>query len=150
MFLRRLRGLLATTLGGTLVGGIAGTLLALVALFVPGPTTVTPHFFGSSIIVPAFLGAVLGALSGATFGLLLMVAERGRRIAELRASRVALWAALASAVAVRLTGTSWSLVVIGSGIGAGVGATATLLAKRAADRDADRSMAEEGISAAST
>lgn len=135
MFIRRLRGLFATIVGGTLVGGTAGTVIGLLFWLAPGPKTVTitPHFPGAIIIVPATWGAAIGALSGAAFGVLLMFAERGRDIRDLRAYKVATWAALTSAPALWFGGASWSLVAIGSGLAAVIGLGATLLAKRGRD-----------------
>jgi len=59
MHMRRLRGLLATIVGGALVGGASGAGLGLLFLLVPGPKTitVTPEFPGSVLIVPAIWGA---------------------------------------------------------------------------------------------
>jgi len=133
--MRRLRGLLAAIFGGALVGGAAGTVMGLLFLLVPGPktTTVTPNFPGAVIIVPAVWGAVIGALSGTAFGLVLMLAERGRGVDDLRAYRVALWAAVPSALVLRLGGASWLLVVLGSVIAASIGVAATQLAKRGRD-----------------
>jgi hypothetical protein len=136
MHMRRLRGLLATIVGGALVGGASGAGLGLLFLLVPGPKTitVTPEFPGSALIVPAIWGAMTGAWSGAAFGALLLLAERGRGIDELRVHRVATWAAIASATAVRLGGWSWTAVALGSGLSAAIGAAATWLAKRNAAR----------------
>jgi len=135
MIIRRLRGLLASTAGGALAGGIAGFGLGLIFLLVPGPKTITivPQLPGAVLVVPALWGAVVGALSGAAFGVLLMLAERGRGIADLRAYRVATWAAVASVAALRLGGGSWPLVALGGGLGAAIGAAATWLAKRGAE-----------------
>jgi hypothetical protein len=132
MLLRRLRGLLAATAGGALVGGAAGAALGLIFLLTPGPKVITivPAFPGAVVLVPALWGAVVGAISGGAFGVLMMLAERGHGILELRAHRVAGWAAIASAGALRLGGASWTLVALVSGLGAGIGAAATLLAKR--------------------
>jgi hypothetical protein len=126
--------LLVAAAGGALVGGALGTAWALLAVLLPEPKTITvvPQFPGAVFVVPLVWGAVLGALSGVAFGILLMVAERGRGVAELRPLRLALWAAVASAVALWLGGGSWMLVVLGSAIGAGIGAAATALAKRGA------------------
>jgi hypothetical protein len=135
MLIRRLRGLVASIAGGALVGGAAGATLGLIWLLAPGPKTitVTPNIPGGVVIVPMLWGTAVGALSGCVFGILMMVAERSRGIQELRAYRVAMWAALATAPALRLGGGSWSLVAFGSGIAAGIGAVATLLAKRGRD-----------------
>ena len=132
MLIRRLRGLFAFIAGGALVGAVAGTVLGLIFLLTPGPKTITisPEFPGAVLIVPAVWFALVGAVSGAAVGVTLMLTERGRGIAELRAYRMALWAAIPSAMAMRLGGASWTLAAIGTGVGAGIGATATLLAKR--------------------
>ena len=134
MLFRRLRGLLAAIAGGALVGGAAGAALGLVFLLTPGPKVVTivPEFPGAVVLVPALWGAVVGAIGGGAFGVLMMLAERGRGILDVRTHRVAAWAAVASAGALRLGGASWTLVALGSGLGAGIGAAATLLAKRGA------------------
>lgn len=135
MLVHRLRGLLASIAGGAVVGGTAGAALGLVFLLAPGPKTITivPQFPGAVLIVPAVWGTVIGAMSGGAFGVLLMLTERGRGIPELRTYRVAMWAAAASAAALRLGGGSWALVTLGSGVAAGIGAGATLLAKRGAE-----------------
>lgn len=141
MVIRRVRGLIACIAGGALTGAAAGLALGLAFLLVPGPKTITvkPEFPGAVVLLPAVLFALVGAVSGGAFGMLLMLAERGRAIAELRAHRVAVWAAVPSAAALRLAGASWPLVAIGTGVGAGIGAAATLLAKRGAEAaEADR------------
>src|SRR5678816_1258317 len=104
MLIRRLRGLFAFIAGGALVGAAAGTALGLIFLLAPGPKTITisPQFPGAVLIVPALWFALVGALSGAAVGVTLMLTERGRGMAELRAYRMALWAAVPSAVALRL------------------------------------------------
>ena len=133
MILRRVRGLLATTIGGMLVGGAAGALLGVIFWIAFGAKTpgITPQFPGSVILVPAALCGVVGAVSGAAFGLLLMLAERGRGISDLRASRVAIWAAVASFAALRIVGSwSWFVIALGSALAALIGLGATMLAKR--------------------
>lgn len=141
MLIRRLRGLFATIVGGTVVGGAGGTAIGLLFWLVAGPktTAISPQFPGAILIVPATMFAATGALSGAAFGILLMLAERGRGIDDLRAYRVATWAAVTSAAALRFfVGASWLLVAIGSGLAAGLGIGATLLAKRGRDAVATR------------
>jgi hypothetical protein len=133
MFWRRLRGLVVTTIGGAFVGGVTGTVLALIGILTPGQTKPLPEWLGVIFVLAAF-GALFGALGGAAFAMLLMVAERGRRVAELRPWRVGLWAAIASAVAVRLTFSLWTVVALGSAVGAVVAAAATFIANRAPDR----------------
>lgn len=132
---RRLRSLLLAAAGGAVVGGAFGTAWSLLAVVLADSNdtiTVTPQFPGAVFVVPLVWGALLGALSGGVFALLLMVAERGRGIAQLRPARVALWAAVSAAVTLRLGGGSWTLVALGSAIGAGIAAVGTALAKRGA------------------
>lgn len=132
MLLRRLRGLLASIVGGAITGGACGALWGLILVLLPGPKeiTVRPDFPGAVMLVPTALSAVVGALSGAAFGILLMVAERGRGVDELRAYRVAAWSALPSIITLRLVGGSWELAAIGGALAAAIGAGATWLAKR--------------------
>lgn len=70
MLIRRLRGLFAFIAGGALVGTAAGTALGLIFLLAPGPKTITisPQFPGAILIVPAVWFALVGALSGQTWG----------------------------------------------------------------------------------
>lgn len=86
------------------------------------------------VALPALLLGVAGAIGGGAFGALLMLAERGRGIDGLRIHRIALWAAVAAAPAIRLIGWSWPTVALGSVVSAGIGAAATWIAKRAAER----------------
>lgn len=124
--------------GGAVAGGVAGTILGLIFLLVAGPKeiTVTPRFPGAVVVLPALWLALVGAVSGGVFGVLLMLAERGRGIENLRMPRVAMWAALATAPAIRLAGWSWTTVALGSVVSAALGAGATWIAKRGAARTA--------------
>ena len=136
MLNRRLRGLLAMVTGGAFVGAAAGATFGLIILLMPGPKVITvqPRFPGAVVLLPAALLGVIGAVSGGAFGVLLMLAERGRGIENLRAHRVAMWAAVATAPAIRLGGWSWMTVAIGSVVSAAIGAGATWIAKRGAAR----------------
>lgn len=99
--------------------------------FPGGTLTISPRFPGAAFIVPTVWFAAIGALSGGVFGTLLMLAERGHRVAELRPYRMAIWAAVPTALALRFFGgASWTLVALGTGVAAGIGAAATVLAKR--------------------
>ena len=131
---RRIRGLLAMVTGGAVAGAVAGATIGLIFLLMPGPKEITiqPQFPGAIIVVPALMLAVAGGLGGAAFGTLLILAERGRGVENLRIHRVAMWAALATAPAVRLVGWSWTTVALGSVASAAVGAVATWIAKRGA------------------
>lgn len=122
--------------GGAVAGGVAGATLGLIFLLVPGPKEITirPQFPGAVVVLPALALALAGGIGGGVFGALLMLAERGRGVENLRIRRVAMWAALATAPAIRLTGWSWTTVALGSIVSACVGAAATLIAKRGGAR----------------
>jgi hypothetical protein len=120
--------------GGAVVGAVAGAAIGLIFLLMPGPkeVTVQPQFPGAVIVLPALMLALAGGLGGAAFGTLLIFAERGRGVESLRIHRVAMWAALATAPAVRLVGWSWTTVALGSVASAALGAAATWVARRGA------------------
>jgi hypothetical protein len=132
MIQRRLRGLFAVITGGAVTGGIAGAVFGLIILLSPGPKVVTihPQFPGAIVVLPALLLGLAGAIGGGVFGTLVMLAERGRGVEAIRTRRVALWAAIASAPAIRLVGWSWTTVVLGSIVSAAIGAAAIWIAKR--------------------
>ncbi|HEX7938130.1 MAG TPA: hypothetical protein VF483_04005 [Gemmatimonadaceae bacterium] len=132
MLRRRLRGLLTFSLSGTVTGAVCGLALGALFLLVPGPKTITirPTFPGAVLLVPMLWFGLAGALSGAAFAMLFMLAERHRTVAELRWYRSAAWAALPSLGALRLAGASWPLVAIGAVVGGAIGAAATSIAKR--------------------
>jgi hypothetical protein len=117
-------------------GAAAGATLGLIWLLVPGPKEITvhPQLPGAVVVVPALFLGLAGAIGGGAFGLLLILAERGRGVDELRAHRAALWAIVASAPAIRLVGWSWTTVALGSMVSAAIAAGATWLAKRARAR----------------
>jgi len=132
MIQRRLRGLLAVITGGAVTGGIAGAVFGLIVLLAPGPKVVTihPQFPGAVVLLPALLLGLAGAIGGGVFGTLVMLAEHGRGVETIPTRRVALWAGIASAPAIRLVGWSWMTVALGSIVSAAIGAAAIWIAKR--------------------
>jgi hypothetical protein len=142
MLMRRLRGVLASIVGGALTGAVGGALLGALmqALAQPGEITVIPALPGGALTVFGLWAAAVGAVSGGVFATLLMIAERGRGIQDLRGYRVAGWSALATAACMRLGGASPTLIGMGAAFAAGIGAAAVWLAKRgaaAASNEAD-------------
>jgi hypothetical protein len=126
--------------GGAVAGAVAGATLGLIFLLVPGPKVITvqPQFPGAIVLLPAIVLALIGAISGGAFGVLLMLVERGGSVEHLRVHRVATYAAIATAPALRLGGWSWTAVGLGSLVSAAIGAVATRIAKRGAARPAAR------------
>jgi hypothetical protein len=103
MIRRRLRGILRTTIAvcipWTAIGLVIGVLLQ-------------PHGFGEAMafghVVPGgvtgaftIAGALVGIVNGLTFSFLVLAAERGKRVEQLRGWRWAAWGALAA-------GTRWA------------------------------------------
>jgi hypothetical protein len=153
MLRRRLRGLLASILGGAFTGGVAGAVLGAAFELSPGQLTVTPRIPGGAVSLLGLWGVVVGGLSGGVFGVLMMLAERGRGVHDLRGTRVAAWAVLASAPILLVSGASASLTAIGCGLSAAIGMTAVWLAKRGAPLEslpAEELADVEGISNGST
>ena len=122
--------------GGALAGAVAGATFGLIVLLMPGPKEITiqPQFPGALVVLPALLLGIAGALGGGAFAVLVMLAERGRGVSDVRIHRVAVFAAVASASAIRLVGWSWTTVALGSIVSAAIGTGATWLAKRSAAR----------------
>jgi hypothetical protein len=147
MVIRRLRGLLATTFGGAVVGAAAGAVLGVafwVMSMILAPTmshrTLAPQHAAAGILLATVWVAIVGAVGGGVFGVLVLMAERGRRIAELPAPRIAMWAAIASMAALRIGGATWPLVGLGAALGAAIGYGATSAAKRAGEAEANPEM----------
>lgn len=122
--------------GGAVAGAVAGATFGLIVLLMPGPKEITiqPQFPGALVVLPALLLGIAGALGGGTFAALLMLAERGRGVNDVRIPRVAMLAAVASAFAIRFVGWSWTTVALGSIVSAAIATGATWLAKRSAPR----------------
>jgi hypothetical protein len=112
-----------------------GAIFAAIGLIVRviDPGSIDP---GEEPIVIAGIGAILGFVSGAGFGALLAVAERGKRIRDLSLGRAALWGALATSVWPLLTPADNRMLLFLCPIGAALAATSIAIAKRAALRAA--------------
>ncbi len=93
----RLRGILGTALTWAVVWLPVGVVMALIALNARGDVICLycPPFW--EWFPPFLLSWTLwGAVSGAVFAIVLMIAERRRSLAELSFTRTALWGALGS------------------------------------------------------
>ncbi|MCI0434518.1 MAG: hypothetical protein L0271_12890 [Gemmatimonadetes bacterium] len=121
---RRVRGALGLAATWGLVwGAIFAILGVIVGIVDPGSIDA-----GEGPIRIAGIGAIFGLVSGAVFGVVLSLAERGKSIPELSLKRVALWGALATAVYPLLTpvdnGMLFFLCPIGAALAAGLVAAA--------------------------
>jgi hypothetical protein len=136
MLIRRIRGLLTSMALGAIPWAALGGTIGIANAFgwLPGGAFITgPILLGSLVNTLVLVGAVVGAVNGGAFGILLMIAERRRGIAELRASRVGLWSALATGGTVLLISGS-AVIAAGCALGGfGAGAAALRLAQRHSD-----------------
>lgn len=132
MFLRRIRGVLISAL----LGAIPWTVIGLVGGIVdshshrPGEVITSPLLFGNFILALALMCAGVGAINGATFAVILMLAERRRGVDELRATRIGTWSALATGGPVLAFGAPIIVASVCALIGFGLGAVALRLAQR--------------------
>jgi hypothetical protein len=144
LLLRRLRGVLAMALLWALawalvaaaVGWWRGQRAHAVVVFRDGVRI--PVTAGTWAFESAQLGTVIGLVSGVSFALLLMIAERRRGSAsELPRGRVALWGALAALLGVGSAGALflWPLAAVTSVVavtGAVLAGALLVLAQRSA------------------
>lgn len=131
---RRVRGLIGTTLLAcipwTVLGLIAGVVLQfhLIPRLYFFPSYPLP---GGVIVVGGLVGAIIGAINGLTFGALLLAAERGRSLDDVRGWRFAAWGTLATAGTLGLIFHSVIAAGVGGVFGAIGGMGALWLARRA-------------------
>ncbi len=138
-FLKRLRGALGI---GVTWGAAWGAVFAAIGLiaWVVDPGTIDSGE-GPSVIIGT--GATLGLVSGAVFGGLLVLAERGKELRDLSTFRVALWGAVATAVFPLLTPADNSMLLFLCPMGAALAAGLIAVAKRAFLRDSEEKLALE-------
>lgn len=141
--LRKLRGIAGMALSWAIGwGAVFGLTAGLIGLFglTPAP--------GMSQVVAAFqvtiffgtMGAVLGFLTGSVFSLVLMAAERKRRLSDLRTPRFALWGAAAGGMAllpIVFSGLAEGSIAVGLGsvfvsVAAGLGAASAVASLKTA------------------
>jgi hypothetical protein len=90
--LRRLRGVIGTAVTWALGWG------AVYAVIQVGLKLIFGHTM--SILLLAFMGSILGLISGGSFAIILSIAERHRTFDQLSLKRVALWGAVGGAALV--------------------------------------------------
>jgi hypothetical protein len=133
VLLRRLRGLMISMLLWSAPWAAFGALIGvayLLGLF-PGTVIRGPAIPGGLPVTLGLAGAIVGAVNGLVFGVLIMIAERKHAVSELRASRIGAWAAVATGGTVLMI-SQVPLVAAACGV---IGFLAGVLALRAAQRE---------------
>jgi hypothetical protein len=128
---RKLRGLLSTTLTicvpSTVLGALTGLAVQVGAV---------PGLHVSDLMVPgATLGALVGAVAGLTYSVLILAAERNTPFEQLRPGRFAIWGGLGMATSVGFLFHN-PLVAAAAGLLGAVAAPAMLAIARRATPDA--------------
>jgi hypothetical protein len=125
--LRKLRGMVGVAATWGLAWGAIFATIGLV-IWVFDPDSIGP---GDDPLLVVRIGATYGLITGASFGVLLGLAERNRSIADLSLARVALWGAVAASVFPLVSPANNAMLVFLCPIGAGLAAGSIALAKRA-------------------
>jgi len=133
MIRRRLRGILRTTIAACIPWTVLGLLVGLIFQRDRGPDPYmafgleVPGFVALCVIVGAFVGIV----NGLTFSVLVLAAERGKSVEQLRGWRVATWGAVATGSPLGLLFQSVLIASIGGAVGAAGALAALWMARRA-------------------
>jgi hypothetical protein len=135
LLVKRVRGLIASMLIWSVPWAVFGALIgiAYVLRLLPAHVTIMgPRVPGGLPVGLALAGAIIGALNGLAFGVILMTAERRHRLADLRTGRIGAWAALATGVTIYLLTSSLPIAIVTAAIGFMVGIVGLRLARRGA------------------
>ena len=133
MIRRRLRGVLRTTIVACVPWTMLGLLIGLVLQSGGGPDVymVLGRQVPGVLALCVIAGVLVGIINGLTFSGLVLAAERGKTVEQLRGWRVATWGALAAGSALGLLFQSVVIASIGGAVGA-VGALGALWMTRRA------------------
>ena len=135
---RRLRGILRTTIAACIPWTVLGLLIGLIFQRGRGPDVYmvlgrpVPGFVALCVIA----GALVGIVNGLIFSVLVLAAERGKSVEQLRGWRVATWGAVATGGPLGLLFQSVLIASIGGAIGAAGALAALWMARRAHVRSA--------------
>lgn len=133
MIRQRLRGVLGTTIAACIPWTALGLVTGVVFQFdlIPGVHAgLGRPVPGGFLTVCTLVGAVVGIVNGLTFSGVVLAAERGKKVEELRGWRVALWSALATAGTLGLFFQEPVVASIGALAGAVGGIAALWMARR--------------------
>ena len=133
MIRRRLRGMLRTTIAACIPWTVLGLLVGVILQRGRGPDA----YMVLGLPVPGFVtlcviaGALVGVVNGLTFSVLVLAAERGKSVEQLRGWRVATWGAVATGGPLGLLFQSVLIASIGGAVGAAGAFAALWMARRA-------------------
>lgn len=128
MIRRRLRGVLRTTVAASVPWTALGFLIGVALQLERGPgeyMVFGQPAPGGLATACAIAGALVGVVNGLTFSCLLLAAERGKTVEQIRGSRLATWGAVATGSPVGLLLRSPLIAIVGAALGA-AGALAAL------------------------
>lgn len=134
MIRQRLRGILRTTIFTTVPWAGVGFFTGLAFRFglVPGVVVfLNAHIPGGLVVAFTLVGATVGAVNGVILSGIVLAAERGKNVEELRAWRFAAWGALATAATLGVFFQSPVGAAVGAVLGAGAGIAALSAARHA-------------------
>jgi hypothetical protein len=128
MIRRRLGGVLRTTVAASIPWTALGLLIGLALRLDRGPgeyMVFGQPAPGGLATACAIAGTLVGVVNGLTFSCLLLAAERGKTVEQLRGWRWAMWGAVATGSPVGLLLQSPLIGIVGAALGA-AGALAAL------------------------
>jgi hypothetical protein len=136
-FLRRCRGVVGMGLTWAVAwSALFFTLGVVIGIF--DPDSIDP---GEEPILIARIGALIGFVAGAGFGLLISLAEARKKLVHLSLMRAGLWGAIASSALPLLTAANDNMIILMAPIGAILGVTSVGVARRAEARRRARTSA---------
>jgi len=102
MLMRRLRGILMSMFFWAIPWALLGVGVGLAFTLGFISYDIAPRIYGGPPVLLGLAGAILGAVNGLSFALLLLLAERNRGLDSLKAWRVGAWGALATSATIWL------------------------------------------------
>lgn len=132
MLLRRIRGLVGLGIFSAAAWALVGVAIVSIIQMVD-PPSVDP---GERPLLAAVVFARAGFVAGAMAGVVLAIAERHRRLADLSLPRVALWGALGGLALPFIGAAPRPMMLILAVLGSGSAVAAVALARRAERIDA--------------
>jgi hypothetical protein len=133
MIRQRLRGILRTTIATCIPWTALGLVTGVVLRFelIPGVyADLGQPILGGVLTFLTLVGAVVGIVNGLTFSGLVLAAERGKNIEQLRGWRVATWGAVATGGTLGLLFQSLPTAIAGGAVGAAAALAALWVARR--------------------